>query len=237
MPIDITLLTDDDIGKFVVYRSFTGPELGILANWNDTYIFVNYSKSLDTTKIQATSPGDLEFLKPYYTKWVPITLMHNQSIEVNRLNLNREHHFYSKVKGSQEICYIHYNSLIKEFLSIDEEIINQTDLICPVSFQLCSSRISIGSRVLVILSNQILIRDVIEIEYSPNKVQWKYKLENGLWFTFHDLAYKAPNVRGNIDQYKMIGEYESFNLNEINFECLSTKQLLFFKDLTIFDLS
>jgi hypothetical protein len=59
--IDITNLTDTDVGRGVVYIPRTDqPGDGVITSWNDTFIFVRYRGS---EQPQATRPVDLE--------WVP----------------------------------------------------------------------------------------------------------------------------------------------------------------------
>lgn len=59
--ICINELTQEDIGKKVVYQSYEGAALeeGIVTSFNDTYIFVRYSTCSNG---QATSPKDLTFI-------------------------------------------------------------------------------------------------------------------------------------------------------------------------------
>jgi hypothetical protein len=69
--IDISKLTDADIGRWVVYKDGTGEkEQGKLKSWNDECIFVVYHANdnwdLDHWKdytAASTSPADLEFAK------------------------------------------------------------------------------------------------------------------------------------------------------------------------------
>lgn len=69
--IDITKLTDKDIGRWVIYKDGTGDtERGKLKSWNSKIIFVVYHANgnwdadhwKDYTG-QATRPEDLEFVK------------------------------------------------------------------------------------------------------------------------------------------------------------------------------
>jgi len=63
--IDLQLLTEDDVGAKVVYRSFHGKaEDGIISRWNDVYVFVRYD-GVDSPGI-STSPDDLTFLNGSY---------------------------------------------------------------------------------------------------------------------------------------------------------------------------
>ena len=63
--IDITKLTDKDIGKWVIYISGYGKEeKGKLKSWNDKYIFVVYHCANQWDRFQdftaaATNPRDL----------------------------------------------------------------------------------------------------------------------------------------------------------------------------------
>lgn len=59
--IDITQLTDRDIGRGVVYVPGHNAkhEDGIIRSWNESYVFVEYSGSRTP---KATRPGDLVWL-------------------------------------------------------------------------------------------------------------------------------------------------------------------------------
>ena len=59
--IDITSLNATHKGRAVVYTPRVGPrEDGVIASWNEAYIFVRYGA--DRTP-KATDPNDLDFLK------------------------------------------------------------------------------------------------------------------------------------------------------------------------------
>ena len=70
--IDIEKLTDEDLGRWVVYTDGTREEqLGRIKSWNDMWIFVVYHCADEWDKYQdytgaATTPRDLKFekLKP-----------------------------------------------------------------------------------------------------------------------------------------------------------------------------
>jgi hypothetical protein len=70
--IDIASLTDEDLGRWVVYTDGTGAEqLGRIKRWNDTWIFVVYNCANEWDNYKdytaaATDPSDLKFemLKP-----------------------------------------------------------------------------------------------------------------------------------------------------------------------------
>jgi len=65
--IDITNLTEKDIGKWVVYTSFGEKEKGRLKSWNDKTVFVvfkcenKWHRYKDYTGC-GTNPEDLEFM-------------------------------------------------------------------------------------------------------------------------------------------------------------------------------
>jgi len=59
--IDITELTDDDHGKWVIYTPpdrHSMPEPGVISSWNEDFIFVLY---LTGDTAAATRPHDLEW--------------------------------------------------------------------------------------------------------------------------------------------------------------------------------
>lgn len=65
--IDISKLTDADIGRWVVYDGPSGADMGKIKSWNDTGIFVVYDAAsawdgswMDYTA-QHTRPEDLRF--------------------------------------------------------------------------------------------------------------------------------------------------------------------------------
>jgi len=59
MSIDLFGLTEDDVGRKVVYRSGEPQEeKGVISSWNTVYIFVKYEQS---TFGIATRPVDLDF--------------------------------------------------------------------------------------------------------------------------------------------------------------------------------
>ena len=58
--IDITQLTDDDVGRTVMYVPKNQKnEVGTITSFNDTFIFVCYD---DSGRGQATKPQDLNFV-------------------------------------------------------------------------------------------------------------------------------------------------------------------------------
>jgi len=66
--IDISKLTKDDVGKWVLYTDFSKTEIGKLKSWNDRFIFVVYSCNHDWNDFEnytaaATRPEDLIFSK------------------------------------------------------------------------------------------------------------------------------------------------------------------------------
>lgn len=67
--VDIKKLTEEDIGRWVIYRdSFDRrPEKGKIKSWNDKYIFVVYKCANEWGRFKeytgvATRPEDLEFI-------------------------------------------------------------------------------------------------------------------------------------------------------------------------------
>lgn len=57
--MDITKLTQDDIGRLVIYRQ--GSELeerGVITSFNDNYIFVRYNGDVNS---KATNSWDLQY--------------------------------------------------------------------------------------------------------------------------------------------------------------------------------
>lgn len=58
--IDLSQLTQEDIGRKAVYRdSFTkAPEEGILSSWNDKYVFIRFKGPNG----EACDPSDVELL-------------------------------------------------------------------------------------------------------------------------------------------------------------------------------
>lgn len=66
--VDITKLTESDIGRWVVYKpSFGKEERGRIKSWNDTYVFVVYKCDNQWDRFQdftacATNPDDLMFV-------------------------------------------------------------------------------------------------------------------------------------------------------------------------------
>lgn len=62
MPIDIKKVTDEHIGRGVVYKPRHGAvEQGVITSYNDSFIFVNYGAACMGRGL-ATSPGDLDWL-------------------------------------------------------------------------------------------------------------------------------------------------------------------------------
>ena len=66
--VDIKKLTEDDIGKWVVYKGYFGGEVekGRIKSWNDKFIFVVYKCGNEWGRFKdytasATRPEDLEF--------------------------------------------------------------------------------------------------------------------------------------------------------------------------------
>lgn len=58
--IDITKLTDKDVGRSVIYTPGYGPlQDGVITSFNEKFVFVRYRA---TGGGQATNPKDLEFL-------------------------------------------------------------------------------------------------------------------------------------------------------------------------------
>jgi len=61
--IDITKLTESDIGRGVVYKAHLADGLtipredGVIVSWSDRYVFVRYKHG-----VKATYPRDLEWL-------------------------------------------------------------------------------------------------------------------------------------------------------------------------------
>lgn len=66
--IDIKQLTNEDIGRWVVYTPTAGdPEKGRIKSWNDKFVFVVYKCDFQWDRFQdftgcATDPEDLEFV-------------------------------------------------------------------------------------------------------------------------------------------------------------------------------
>jgi hypothetical protein len=70
--INLQALTQDDIGREVIYRRAHGYEYGRITSWNDAFVFVRYYLSVDADSMteihrsgetsQATRPADLEFI-------------------------------------------------------------------------------------------------------------------------------------------------------------------------------
>ena len=68
--INITKLTQEDIGRWVIYLPFYGggePEKGRIKAWNDRNIFVVYKCNNEWNRFQdfagcSTDPKDLEFI-------------------------------------------------------------------------------------------------------------------------------------------------------------------------------
>tara|TARA_R110002012_G_scaffold3875_2_gene17993 strand:+ start:1787 stop:1969 length:183 start_codon:yes stop_codon:yes gene_type:complete len=56
--IDIKTLTQEDIGRKVVYKTRSVMEEGVISSYNEKSVFVKYGTC---TTAQATSPTDLEF--------------------------------------------------------------------------------------------------------------------------------------------------------------------------------
>ena len=52
-------LISSDIGRKVVYKSFTGNEEGVITSYNESYVFVRYGSD---TGSQATRYEDLSFI-------------------------------------------------------------------------------------------------------------------------------------------------------------------------------
>lgn len=69
MSIDITKLTDADIGRWVEYKPLKGQlEKGRIKSWNDKWIFVVYKCDKNWNDFKnytaaATNPKDLTFCK------------------------------------------------------------------------------------------------------------------------------------------------------------------------------
>jgi hypothetical protein len=68
MMIDITTLTQEDVGRWVIYRSSGGDKVeeGRLKSWNDTNMFVVYHCNNEWNRFQdftgaATDPADLDW--------------------------------------------------------------------------------------------------------------------------------------------------------------------------------
>ncbi len=68
--IELDKLTDADLGRAVIYRTFGKSEFGTINSWNKTFIFVRYHECqyADGTyrkrygeTSEATSPRDLDF--------------------------------------------------------------------------------------------------------------------------------------------------------------------------------
>jgi len=65
--INLKKLTNDDIGREVVYTTYSSKEKGILKSWNSKWIFVVYNCADDWENYQdytaaATDPNDLDFI-------------------------------------------------------------------------------------------------------------------------------------------------------------------------------
>lgn len=59
--IDLSKLTDKDVGRKVVYRAAPNfePEEGTITSWNDKYIFARYGSGSTSA---ATDPADLDWM-------------------------------------------------------------------------------------------------------------------------------------------------------------------------------
>jgi len=62
--IEISTLTESDIGRWVIYKAGLEGEIGKIKSWNDIFIFVVYSCNDNWDKFQeytaeATEPNDL----------------------------------------------------------------------------------------------------------------------------------------------------------------------------------
>ena len=57
-PLDITKLTESDVGRTVIYRDHGRAEAGTLSSWRDGMVFARYSRG-DTTA--AANASDLVF--------------------------------------------------------------------------------------------------------------------------------------------------------------------------------
>jgi hypothetical protein len=64
--IDITKLTEKDVGKCVTYHTFYKIQKGVIKTWNERYIFVVYNCNHDWSHYEnytaaATKPEDLRW--------------------------------------------------------------------------------------------------------------------------------------------------------------------------------
>jgi hypothetical protein len=55
--IDLSMLTEEDKGRIVIFETPEKRQFGVISSWNKRFIFVKY----DNFQSQATRPEDLRF--------------------------------------------------------------------------------------------------------------------------------------------------------------------------------